>query len=159
LQVRRQQRWWTADIVAGTPSPPSLRASRSMRFCAAQTYASAYTGHARINRMLFIADNAPTTQMQLEALKIAAEEARQVWRAPTSSVRPTTVAMRLAISAEKCGVRTQMCLRVRVALRCGMLTETFGRHPQSEDTGRYLAIMDRINGRMRLSTDRSGRRR
>ena len=46
----------------------------------AQTYASAYTGHARLARMLFIADHAPTTQMQLEALKIAAEEARQVWR-------------------------------------------------------------------------------
>ena len=108
--------------------------------------------------MLFIADNAPTTQMQLEALKIAAEEARQVWRAPTSSVRPTTVAMRLAFyQAEKRGVRTQMCLRVRLALCCGMLTEVFGWHPQSEDTGRYLAIMDRINGRMRLSTDRSGR--
>ena len=58
-------------------SPPSL-GDVPKRLYAAQNYASAYTGHARISRMMFIADNAPTTQMQLEALKIAAEEARQV---------------------------------------------------------------------------------
>ena len=78
--MRRQNLLSDAQILGTTPPPPGSRpgASRSMRSCPAQTYASAYTGHARINRMLFIANNAPTTQLQLEALKIAAEEARQV---------------------------------------------------------------------------------
>ena len=93
-----------------------------MHFCATQTYASAYTGHARINRMLFIADNAPTTQMQLEALKIAAEEARQVWRTPTCFHRTPAC---LILPAQQCGVRMLTSLRVRLlaSCACDMLTE------------------------------------
>ena len=61
----------------GTYAPAYLRSV--VHVCpSVQTYASNYTGHARISRLLFIADNAASTQMQLEALKIAAEEARQV---------------------------------------------------------------------------------
>ena len=56
-----------------------------------QTYASNYTGHARISRMLFIAEHGPGTQMQLEALKIAAEEARQARCLPSWLREPAEI--------------------------------------------------------------------
>ena len=43
-----------------------------------QAYASSYAGHARVARLLFIASKTAGTQMELEALRLAADQLRKV---------------------------------------------------------------------------------
>ena len=43
-----------------------------------QAYASSYTGHARVARLLFIAGKTAGTQMELEALRLVADQLRKV---------------------------------------------------------------------------------
>ncbi len=43
-----------------------------------QAYISNYTSHTRIDRLLFISDRNKGTQLELEALKLAADELKQV---------------------------------------------------------------------------------
>ena len=43
-----------------------------------QAYAGAYRGHAKVDRLLFIADRTKNAQLALEAYKLAHDEAKQV---------------------------------------------------------------------------------
>ena len=43
-----------------------------------QAYASSYAGHARVARLLFIASKTAGMQMELEALRLAADQLRKV---------------------------------------------------------------------------------
>lgn len=43
-----------------------------------QAYASSYAGHARVARLLFVAGKTAGTQMELEALRLAADQLRKV---------------------------------------------------------------------------------
>jgi hypothetical protein len=52
----RQRRWW----------------------CALQAYIGNYTSHTKIDRLLFIAEHNPGKPLELEALKLAADEVKQV---------------------------------------------------------------------------------
>ncbi len=43
-----------------------------------QAYAATYSGHAKIDRLVFIADKSQGTARELEALKMAAAELKKV---------------------------------------------------------------------------------
>lgn len=43
-----------------------------------QAYISNYTSHTKIDRLLFIAEHNPGKPVELEALKLAADEVKQV---------------------------------------------------------------------------------
>jgi COP9 signalosome complex subunit 1 len=43
-----------------------------------QNYASSYTGHAKVNRLIFIAEKTADAQLSLAALRIAADELKKV---------------------------------------------------------------------------------
>ena len=43
-----------------------------------QSYAATYSGHAKIDRLMFIADRSQGTARELEALKVAAAELKKV---------------------------------------------------------------------------------
>ena len=45
---------------------------------ASQNYANSYVGHAKINRLMFIAERTADAQLALSALKIAADELKKV---------------------------------------------------------------------------------
>ena len=62
---------WTMDVFARSPSHIS-------KCLGVQAYASSYTGHARVARLLFIAGKTAGTQMELEALRLAADQLRKV---------------------------------------------------------------------------------
>lgn len=47
-----------------------------------QAYASNYTGHAKVNRLIFIASKTAGTPLELEALRLAAEQLRKVIHLP-----------------------------------------------------------------------------
>jgi COP9 signalosome complex subunit 1 len=44
-----------------------------------QAYISSYTSHTKIYRLLFIAERNQGKPLELEALKLAADEVKQVW--------------------------------------------------------------------------------
>lgn len=46
--------------------------------CLSQAYAGNYSGNARINRMIFIADKTTDSALALSALKIAADDLKKV---------------------------------------------------------------------------------
>ena len=48
-----------------------------------QNYASNYTGHAKINRLIFISEKTADAQLALQALRIAADELKKVHKCPT----------------------------------------------------------------------------
>lgn len=52
-----------------------------------QAYASSYSGHARVNRLLFLASKTVGTPTELEALRLAADQLRKVcaWLLPDHS--------------------------------------------------------------------------
>ena len=52
--------------------------ARGLTTLGVQAYASSYTGHARVARLLFIAGKTAGTQMELEALHLAADQLRKV---------------------------------------------------------------------------------
>ena len=45
-----------------------------------QAYISSYTSHTKIDRLLFVAERNRGTPLELEALKLAADEVKQVLR-------------------------------------------------------------------------------
>ncbi len=47
-----------------------------------QNYANSYVGHARINRLVFIAEKTADAQLSLSALKLAADELKKVHQQP-----------------------------------------------------------------------------
>ncbi len=57
-----------------------------------QAYASNYTGHAKVNRLIFIASKTAGTPLELEALRLAAEQLRKV-RVPATALVCGTCAL------------------------------------------------------------------
>ena len=53
-----------------------------------QAYAGAYRGHAKLDRLLFIADKTKNPQLALEAYKLAHDEAKQVGASQCCVERP-----------------------------------------------------------------------
>lgn len=49
-----------------------------------QAYISNYTSHTKVDRLLFIADHYQGKPLELEALKLAADEVKQVWQVAAS---------------------------------------------------------------------------
>lgn len=43
-----------------------------------QAYIANYTGHAKVNRLIFIAEKAAGQRLELDALKLAADELKKV---------------------------------------------------------------------------------
>ncbi len=42
-----------------------------------QTFVSSYSGHNKINRLLYLAEKRPLTQLELDALRMAHDEVKQ----------------------------------------------------------------------------------
>lgn len=127
---------------------------------------SNYSGHARISRLLFIADRSVGNPLELEALKLAADTLKQVLGAQLCTCCRTKEQTRQGAWLAETPIgaiplpsawhhitqpdRQHACLRA--------LPPPFGLLQQTEDTQRYAEVIERINGRAgpQYALDRCG---
>lgn len=65
----------------------TMQLSQTLRVFSLQGYASYYTGHAKVDRLLFIAGASTDASVQMEALRLAHEEAKKVFLGCASSTQ------------------------------------------------------------------------
>lgn len=138
LEVRavsrhRSERCWTAPLPHHCTcrrrrrSPPPRRRSPPPLL---QAYAANYKDHARIDRLLFVAEKSAGRPLELQALKLAADALKQVGRgAPLWRHRPAAVPFSAVLVASA----------APAARRAALL--------QTQNTQRYCEVVERIGGR------------
>lgn len=134
-----------------------------------QAYAANYSGHARIDRLLFAADKSAGSPLELEALKLAADALKQVLLCGL----PLAVACALCACMRGAAVRPQVgrCLASPEGAMTGtspqwtgpQWTRLHSHHAllalwppgpssgwlQTENTQRYVEVVERIRERAR----------
>ncbi len=130
-----------------------------------QAYASSYSGHARVNRLLFIASKTVGTPTELEALRLAADQLRKVcaWLLPDHSQQSlrghravdTVVDVSVCVLCCKRYPRWVATLLMNLLQGCVLLHTwwtvcqgTVRARLQGENTVQYVDVMDRIGSRL-----------
>ena len=110
--------------------------------CFLQAYAANYTGHAKIDRLLFVAKASEGRPLELDALKMAVDALKQVRKSN-----------QLAYCSGRCGARMiTPCFPPTLGHIFFLICHTsnffsYSTYLQTENTAQYREVTNRIAGR------------